>query len=355
MDTQQMIVNTTSIYNRSFIDSRAYFQYCYHKVPCITWVDQVNAAKALDYIKTEYADTVTEIVEYSKYNRRKGKTQYSTTLVLMRDNCLLEIGETYVEVLHTSDDYLTAHALVKELSRFKRRERKQDFEINLVIKDDYGLSLKGMEIKKTKLDLSLYYEDEFVVLDKLIQQRLNRKKDKGIVLLHGLAGTGKTTYLRYLVGRLRKRVLFLSPAVAENIMDSEFMELLIDNPDSILIIEDAEDIIKDRRTSPGSSVSNLLNISDGLLSDFLNVQLICTFNNPLSLVDSALLRKGRLIAKYDFAKLSVGKAQRLSDHLGFKNIITKPMTIAEIAHQNEKEYSQDRIEIKGFRRDLIEN
>jgi hypothetical protein len=111
----------------------------------------------------------------------------------------------------------------------------------------------------------------------------------------------------------------------------------------------------DRRTNPDSSVSNLLNISDGLLADFLNVQLICTFNNSLTLVDSALTRKGRLIAKYEFGKLSVRKAQRLSDRLGFTKLVTKPMTIAEITNPDEKEFKTETKEIIGFRRELIEN
>jgi hypothetical protein len=112
----------------------------------------------------------------------------------------------------------------------------------------------------------------------------------------------------------------------------------------------------DRRSNANSSVSNLLNISDGLLADFLNVQLICTFNNSLTLVDSALMRKGRLIAKYEFGKLSVRKAQRLSDRLGFRSLITKPMTIAEITNPDEKEYKTERAEAIGFRRrELIEN
>jgi hypothetical protein len=68
-----------------------------------------------------------------------------------------------------------------------------------------------------------------------------------------------------------------------------------------------------------------------------------------------LMRKGRLIAKYDFGKLSVRKAQRLSDRLGFKNMITKPMTIAEITNPGDKEYKPERKEIIGFRRELIEN
>jgi len=175
------------------------------------------------------------------------------------------------------------------------------------------------------------------------------------VLLHGLTGTGKTTYLRYLIGKIKKRVLFLSPTVAGNLMNPDFIELLIDNPNTVVIIEDAENIIMDRKYNSGSAVSNLLNISDGLMADFLNVQLICTFNNSLTLVDSALMRKGRLIAKYEFGKLSVEKAQRLSDHLGLKTIVNQPMTIAEIANPHEKEQPVSRVEVIGFRRNLIVN
>ncbi len=207
-----------------------------------------------------------------------------------------------------------------------------------------------MEIKRTKLNLDIYYEDDFKEVDEVISRRLNKKQDKGIVLLHGLPGTGKTTYLRYLIGKIKKRVLFISPGAAANIMDPDFIELLISNPDCVLVIEDAENILTDRKISENASVSNLLNISDGLLADFLNVQIICTFNNSLTLIDSALLRKGRLIAKYEFGKLGINKSQKLSAHFGFDTLINQPMTIAEIANQHEKDQQPERIEVIGFRR-----
>ncbi len=212
-----------------------------------------------------------------------------------------------------------------------------------------------MEIKRTRLDLDLFYGEEFKETDELIRKRLSKKNDKGIVLLHGLPGAGKTTYLRYLIGKIKKRVLFLSPSVAGNLMNPDFIDLLVNNPNTVMIIEDAENIIMDRKLSSDSSVSNLLNISDGLLADFLNVQLICTFNNSLTMIDSALMRKGRLIAKHEFGKLNVAQSQRLSDHLGFSTVITRPMTVAEIANQHEKQHETTRMEVIGFRRQKIEN
>ena len=107
----------------------------------------------------------------------------------------------------------------------------------------------------------------------------------------------------------------------------------------------------DRKHNRDSSVSNLLNLSDGLLSDCLSVQIICTFNSSLNLIDSALMRKGRLIARYEFGKLSIEKSQLLSRHLGFETIITQPMTVAEIANQNEKQYEAKRVQVLGFRRE----
>jgi len=236
------------------------------------------------------------------------------------------------------------------MTQFKKKQRRQPLEINLISRGRNGLELKQLEVKRTKLNLDLFYEDDFRTVNDTICKRLKKENDKGIVLLHGLPGTGKTTYLRYLIGKIKKRVLFVSTNVAADITSPDFIDLLVSNPNSVLIIEDAENIIMDRKLNGNASVSNLLNISDGLLADFLNVQIICTFNNSLTMVDSALMRKGRLIARYEFGKLGIQKAQRLSNHIGFNHFISKPMTIAELANPSENNSVLERTEVVGFRR-----
>ena len=101
-----------------------------------------------------------------------------------------------------------------------------------------------------------------------------------------------------------------------------------------MVIEDADEAIRSRKTG-GGIVDKLLNLADGILSDFLGMQIICTFNNDISTIDDALLRKGRLILKHQFDKLPIENAQLLSDKLGFTTTIEDPMTLAEIYNQDD--------------------
>ena len=355
MDIQQKILDTNKVFSDRYLDSKAMYMYSFRSIPCISFVNHINGEKAFNATKEKFGEMIQSVHSYRSYNRKDLKTEFDDTMVVLNNECVLDFGSSYCEILHSYSSAVFVKELTELLKSFKERQRRRPLEINLIVKNNRYMGLKPMEIKRTKLDLDLYYEDDFIETDEIIRKRLNQKNDKGIVLLHGLPGTGKTTYLRHLIGKIKKRVLFLSPNIASSLVDPEFIDMLIDNPNCVVIIEDAENIIMDRRSNPDSSVSNLLNISDGLLADFLNVQLICTFNNSLTLVDSALMRKGRLIAKYEFGKLSVRKAQRLSDRLGYRNLVIKPMTIAEITNPEDLEYKSERTEIIGFKRQLIEN
>lgn len=344
-----------NIFEHLYIESKAFYLYRFRNIPCITFVEGINTTEAYAHINSTYADAIVDVYQSCFLNRQEGKQQFNKTLFVLSNKVIVELHGQYAHVLYPNHKFHFADTLVKKLGEFKLPEKQADFEINIITLSSTGLELKQLAIKPTKLDVGLYYNDDFKDVDAVIRNRLNQSNDKGIVLLHGLPGTGKTTYLRHLIGGLTKRVLFVSPSVAGNLMNPDFIDLLIDNPNAVLVIEDAENIIMDRKHNSNSSVSNLLNLSDGLLSDCLNVQIICTFNSSLSLIDSALMRKGRLIARYEFGKLTVQKAQHLSKHLGLDQVIVKPMTLAEIANPDEPDYEIKKANAIGFRREVAEN
>ena len=86
------------------------------------------------------------------------------------------------------------------------------------------------------------------------------------------------------------------------------IKTLVQMEDSILVVEDAEELISIRDGNRSSNISWLLNLTDGLLGEALKIKVICTFNTPLKNIDEALLRKGRLIARYEFKELNIEKS-----------------------------------------------
>ena len=242
-------------------------------------------------------------------------------------------------------------AIIKVLheagAHFKAKQDEK-FYINLIARSHNGFNLEQMEVNKTAVNLAEHYNDDFLPIHARILERLNTEHDKGIVLLHGKPGTGKTSYIRHLIGEVKKDVIFLPLFMAGALTEPGLISILTENPNSIFVIEDAENILVGRDTHENSPVSTLLNISDGLLADCLNIQIICSFNTDLANIDRALLRKGRLIAKYDFSELSQKKAQSLSDKLGFQGQMSKAMTLADIYNPDDLEYEPSNKKAIGF-------
>jgi hypothetical protein len=221
-----------------------------------------------------------------------------------------------------------------------RRERENN--IALVIQTQRGYDTTTFELPKQKLDIELGYGKGFKPIHEKIIGKLNEPKSKGLVLLHGTPGTGKTHYLKFLASKIKnKRVLFIPPFLADFITSPEMTPFLIQNAGSVLFIEDAERVITDRNNGGGNGVSNILNITDGILSDILNIQIVATFNMDKAKIDSALLRKGRLIAEHKFDALPVEDAQALINHLGYEYTADKPMTLTEIYNLSEVEYKSE--------------
>lgn len=105
---------------------------------------------------------------------------------------------------------------------------------------------------------------------------------------------------------------------------------LLENRNSVLVIEDSEELITSREDIRNSSLSMLLNLTDGLLGESLGIQIIATFNTDVKNIDRALLRKGRLSMIYEFKALELHRSNLLLEQLGFTAKVTKGLTVAEI-------------------------
>ena len=334
----------------SYLNEFTLFIAHFNSIP--NFINEVNidCEKANKWFIENYKNEIKHFYYNKRYYNGSKQAEFDDLFYFLYDDLIVDFDTncSTVRFLFSKTKSSQFDSLIEQIKKFKHRKGRRKPLIALLINTPAGIDSKYMAITKPKLNIEDNYNDDFNEIHKTIYKRLSKKNDKGLVLLHGKPGTGKTSYIRYLISSLKKDVIFLPPDMASAITSPSLISILLDSPNSIFVIEDAENIIVDRESDNNSSVSALLNISDGLLADCLNIQIICSFNTDISKIDSALMRKGRLIAKYEFKELEIEKAQQLSNKLGFDTSINKPMVLTSIYNQDEKDFQQKKRNPIGF-------
>lgn len=338
----------------SYLNEFTLFIAHFNAIPNFIHEINIDCKKANVWFLKKYESEITNCYYDKRYFNNSKKAEFDDIFYFLYEDLIVDFdtNNSIVRFLFRKTEVSKVEKIISGIHKFGKG--KSQPEIMLIINSSNSISKKSLQITKPKLSIENNYNDDFKEVHQTILKRLSRKNDKGLILLHGKPGTGKTSYIRYLISAVKKSIIFLPPNMASAITNPDLISILINNPNSIFVIEDAENIVVDREQDGNSPVSVLLNISDGLLSDCLNIQIICSFNTDISKVDNALLRKGRLIAQYEFKELEVNKAQVLSNKLGFTTTFDSPALLTAIYNQDEKDFQQDkRSNMIGFRANSI--
>ena len=185
--------------------------------------------------------------------------------------------------------------------------------------------------------LSLHYGNGSEEWHRSFVARLTERSN-GLTIFEGRPGTGKTFYLRHLMGELKEshRFYFIPTACLHILSRPDFIGFWADQRQYhakkkfVVVLEDSDGALMTRGNDNRDQVSALLNLSDGMLGDFLRLQIICTINCSTSDIDQALLRPGRLLCHRVFERLDYAQAACLAESLGKTLPQPRDYSLAEV-------------------------
>lgn len=329
-------------------DGSAYLNYNYHRI--VSTLQISSSPKCLDIVRYLLSTKEYKLIQYSGY-------QEESIFYFLNEpsGIMIYVGYGTLNAFFPTDiDYAKISELQTKLKTFCGE--KTSGKVYVILKDQ-ELYLAPFAVKRSNSPILLNYNKDFEPIHNKVLSHLSQQDSKGIVLLHGEPGSGKTHYIKYLTSLApNKKFIFMPSHMSSELTSVGFINFLTRHKNSVFIIEDAENAIRKREDGDrNSAVSNILNIADGLLSDLLKVQIICTFNCKVADIDDAILRSGRLISEYEFKKLEKGRAQELADYLGKDLKISKDTILADIYNADNIQGKKDKADSDpiGFKKYII--
>jgi len=242
-------------------------------------------------------------------------------------------------------------------TKYINNEPDPEGKVFVLLPTSHGLNAQSIGVGAIPLIRDNYRADVLSGYDEVVKDLQAENPLGRLSIFDGCPGTGKTYLIRALLSDLPNLKFMILPSnMVSNLSGPDLLAALIDASDSddeeeclppvsfdafkatpdsdpvgttkpgrkkplVLIIEDADSCLSTRGSDNISSVSSLLNLSDGIIGNLLDLRIVATTNAEIENIDEAILRKGRLSQRVEVGKLEPTQAEGIYKRLGGKEEI----------------------------------
>ena len=290
---------------------------------CLNVLTEVVPADGTSVVNEKYLVKLNKkdaFISYTHLDKNVDTSYISNVIIYYKLSC--EISEILAEI-----DSFINDSVGDEKSK-----------INIISHSSAGLVLDEMDIMEADYEnMKIYYNQSAIKgFNKIIKKI--QKNNKGLFIIHGKRGSGKTIALNYIANTISKMSIFIPNSMLDyTINNPEFIEILRTyNP--VLIIDDCEILFDNIYVKSSVTYSNILQMVDGFFSDEINTHIIMSYNTESEDdIDSDLLNANNLLKVVKVEPLEKDKANELSKHLSLGHEIKNDILLIDLLKENFEE------------------
>jgi hypothetical protein len=250
---------------------------------------------------------------------------------------------------YSSDPKLT-EAFRKLQDEYISKDITHEGKVFALVPTQGGLTTESIGVAALPLERGNYTQDTLHGYDKVVKDIKSSNPIGRLAIFDGHPGTGKTYLIRALLNDLPDfKFLILPSNMMSDMTGPQLLSTLIDEARSqqaairecdskpqsgyispsftkkeeivtirplVLVIEDADSCLSSRASDNISAISSILNLSDGIIGNLLDLRIVATTNAEVENIDQAIMRRGRLSARVEVGTLDANMAQKVYERIG---------------------------------------
>lgn len=204
---------------------------------------------------------------------------------------------------------------------------------NIVVSNG-SLEMEPVHFSDDFTDIEFFYSGETFKRISKLRKKL-AKNESGIYVLDGERGTGKTTLIKYLAEEVDKVFLHITSNLIDlTINNPDFINILRNYQNPVIVIDDCESVLIDMFGKTNQTVSNILQIVDGISSGIRKVNIICIFNETID-EENTILSANNFKERVEFELLSVDESNELSKLIGYEKVYKNKNRLVDIINKKK--------------------
>jgi len=192
-------------------------------------------------------------------------------------------------------------------------------QVTMLAREGDSLYLTSIGAVSCPFQRMNYTDQQLKVYDSLLDDLKSSSPQGRLTILDGEPGTGKSFFIRGIINAADASFVFIPASLGGSLTGPEITPILLRDKirevPMVLIMEDADAVFTKRHMENMSRLSELLNMSDGILGDLADIRIIATTNSTRVEMDDAILRPGRLAHHLTFEKLEFKGVKQIFEHL----------------------------------------
>jgi len=113
------VVDPMALFSGHFVEVKAFYAVQFDAVPCVTFIGELDVTKAYALVNEQLKGEVISVYQHTYFDHSEQQLFFNNTIFVLRGSRMIELGNNYCQVLHTTNQYAWANQLIKDLAAFR--------------------------------------------------------------------------------------------------------------------------------------------------------------------------------------------------------------------------------------------
>ena len=127
-------INANSgLFNGHFIDAKTLYVLRFNSIPCVTFIGDMDVINAFAYLTKTFDNVISATYYHSYFDHDDKNIFFNNSILVLQEKRIIEIADTYCQILYGSTDYTFASKLANDLAQFRIERNKVAFSHTHVV------------------------------------------------------------------------------------------------------------------------------------------------------------------------------------------------------------------------------